>query len=83
MEDIAKGLDEQSRRYFMEYAAKTALGVTLLPPALGTVPLIFEIVRACGPGGFAIAKRQNAARRAVLHEGFHHLLEYEWDALRI
>ena len=52
MEDIAKGLDEQSRRYFMEYAAKTALGVTLLPPAfLGAAPQ-----KAENPGATPIRK---------------------------
>ena len=39
MHDLARQLDDASRRTFLQYAAKTALGVTLLPPAfLGAAP---------------------------------------------
>ena len=39
MHDLARQLDDASRRSFLQYAAKTALGVTLLPPAfLGAAP---------------------------------------------
>ncbi|MBT7924296.1 MAG: DUF1501 domain-containing protein, partial [Opitutae bacterium] len=33
MQDLVRQLDESSRRSFLAYAAKAALGVTLLPPA--------------------------------------------------
>ena len=33
MHDLVRQLDESSRRAFLAYAAKIALGVTLLPPA--------------------------------------------------